>query len=166
MSAGATGPGNLLDPALATSRIAGSDVNSRPLPARPGLTSSSREHHASAPVVVAAAARFEGFLTFHGEVRVDGEVRGEILSRGTLSLGASSVVRAVVEVDELIIAGDFEGDAIARVRIELQPTARVKGLIRAPLVALADGARLEGRCQTGPFEEPSETSTDEAPGSD
>ena len=146
--------------------VTGPDVSTRHLRARPAETGSdSPAHDAPVPVVISATAAFEGLLTFRGDVRVDGEVRGEILCHGTLWLGVSSVVRAVVEGDELIIAGDFEGEASARRRIELLPTARVRGMIRAPLVALAEGCVLDGQCQTRSLDEVSEGSLDEASGS-
>jgi len=101
-------------------------------------------------VVVGESGRFEGLLTFRGRARIDGELVGEVICRGTLSLGEMSRVNAVIEVDELIVAGVLEGEATARRRIELTSTARVKGTIRAPRVALADGCRVEGRCVTSP----------------
>lgn len=101
------------------------------------------------PVIVGESGRFEGLVTFRGVARVDGEVDGEILCRGTLTLGETARVRGVLEVDELIVAGFLDGDATARKRIELTPTARVKGTLRAPRLALADGCVVEGRCETG-----------------
>jgi cytoskeletal protein CcmA (bactofilin family) len=108
------------------------------------------------PVVIGPSSSFEGLLTFSGRAQVDGQLSGEILCRGSLRLGESSVVRATIEADELIIAGAFEGDANATQRIELCSTARVRGAIRAPRVSVADGGVLEGRCDmTGEEPRPS-----------
>jgi cytoskeletal protein CcmA (bactofilin family) len=98
--------------------------------------------------VVPESARFEGLLTFRGRAQIDGEVEGEILCRGTLRLGETSRVVAQIEADELVVAGFFEGDATARHRIQLTPTARVKGVIRAPKLSMEDGCVLDGRCET------------------
>ena len=98
-------------------------------------------------VVVGESGRFEGLLTFRGRARIDGELIGEIVCRGTLRLGEMARVNAVIEVDELIVAGTLEGDATARQRIELTPTARVTGTLRAPRLAFADGCQVEGRCE-------------------
>ena len=102
------------------------------------------------PVVVRRSRRFEGLLTFRGQAQIEGELRGEVLCRGTLRLGPEAVVEGSIDADELIIGGSLRGDATARHRIELCSTARVVGTIRAPRVALADGCRLEGRCDTTP----------------
>ena len=101
------------------------------------------------PVVVPASGRFEGLLTFKGKARIEGEFEGEIICQGTLCIGADARVDATIEVDELIVAGTLVGDAVARNRIELTATARVKGVIRAPHIALEDGCVLDGRCETG-----------------
>jgi cytoskeletal protein CcmA (bactofilin family) len=104
------------------------------------------------PIVVGASGRFEGLLVFRGRARVDGELVGRVLSRGVLELGETARVDGVIEVDELIIAGSFGGEATARRRIELAATARVKGVLRAPRVALADGCMVDGRCETAPLD--------------
>lgn len=104
----------------------------------------------TAPVVIARECSFRGLLSFEGRARVEGEIRGEIVAEtGGLWLGEASRVRAHIEVDELVVDGLLEGDVVARSRIELRATARVRGDLRAPRVALAEGCLLEGRCQTG-----------------
>ena len=102
-----------------------------------------------APVVVPEAARFEGLLSFRGRARVDGEIEGEIVCRGTFVIGATGRIVGTIEADEVVVAGRVEGDVTARGRIELAPTARVQGTLRAPRIHLADGCVLEGRCETG-----------------
>lgn len=106
------------------------------------------EFHPAA-VVVGESGRFEGLLTFRGRARIDGEVVGEIICRGTLWLGVMARVSARIEADELIVEGSLEGEATVRDRIELRSTARVKGTIRSPRLAMADGCVVEGRCETG-----------------
>ena len=105
---------------------------------------------AAGPVVVRRSRRFEGLVTFRGRAQIEGELRGEILCRGTLTLGPEAVVEGPVDADELIIGGSLRGDATARHRIELCSTARVVGAIRAPRIALADGCVLVGSCDTTP----------------
>ncbi|MEE2674555.1 MAG: polymer-forming cytoskeletal protein [Myxococcota bacterium] len=100
-------------------------------------------------ILVGESGRFEGLVTFHGSARVDGEVEGEIVCSGTLRLGETARVSGVIEVDELIVAGNLEGEATARQRIELTATARVQASLRTPRLALAEGCVMQGRCETG-----------------
>lgn len=108
------------------------------------------------PPAIAEGCRFDGFLTFRGEAWIEGEFRGEVSARGTLGLGPNAHVGASVSIDELIVAGELEGDVVARDRIELRSTARVRGSLEAPRIQLEDGCILQGRCRTlqGPVSEP------------
>ena len=100
--------------------------------------------------VVPSGAAFEGTLAYRGAVRIDGRLHGQVIATGTLEIGEQGEVRARVEVDELVVAGHLEGDAVANRRIELRPSARVEGNLRAPTVILADGCRLQGRLECKP----------------
>jgi cytoskeletal protein CcmA (bactofilin family) len=100
------------------------------------------------PIVIDAGSSFEGVLTFRGAVRVDGRLIGRIVADGCLVIGPRGRVTATIEVDELVIAGEFEGDAVARSRVELLSSGRAQGTLRAPVFALADGCRFDGAWQT------------------
>lgn len=102
-----------------------------------------------APLLPAGCA-FEGLLTFRGSARVEGRLEGRVVARGRLEIGPEARVEGGVEVDELAVEGELEGELLrARVRADLGPSARVRGTLVAPRVAVADGALLEGRCRTG-----------------
>jgi cytoskeletal protein CcmA (bactofilin family) len=103
---------------------------------------------AEAPTVIDAGASFEGVLTFRGAARVDGRLTGRVVADGCLVIGPKGRVDATIEVDELVVAGEFEGDATARTRLALLSGARAAGKLRAPTFALAEGCRFDGRWET------------------
>ena len=96
---------------------------------------------------IAEDASFEGLLSFWGEARIDGRLRGEVAARGRLEVGPKARVQARIEIDVLVVAGWVEGEIAARERIEVQPGARVVATIRTPRLALAEGAVFEGRLE-------------------
>ncbi len=100
------------------------------------------------PVLV-RGAEFHGLLVTHGEVRVDGRVRGEILGADVLEIGESGEVEASIEADEVVVAGTFRGEIRARCRVELRATARVQGSIETPRLVLEEGSLLDGPCLAG-----------------
>jgi len=120
----------------------------------PGPSSTAALLSSRSSVVVARGHCFEGLLTFSGVARVDGELSGEVVSRGVLVLGEAAQVRACIEADEVIVAGQLIGDITAHHRIELLSTARVQGRLQAPRVALADGCLMDGRCVIEPSKAP------------
>jgi cytoskeletal protein CcmA (bactofilin family) len=103
-------------------------------------------------VVLGPGDRFDGLLTFRGEARVEGELRGAILAQGRLEIGASAHVEARIEAEDLVVAGSVKGELAARRRIALLAGARVQGALRAPRIALEEGCQLRGRCEMTPRE--------------
>ena len=100
--------------------------------------------------VLAPGAEFEGLLSFRGAARVEGKLSGDVVAEGCLVIGEGARVRARIEVDELIVGGELEGEIHARRRIELLKTARVVGTLRCPRLAVAEGGIFEGRCDASP----------------
>jgi cytoskeletal protein CcmA (bactofilin family) len=103
----------------------------------------------AAPVLLAEGTEFSGLLALDGPARIDGQLRGEVIGSGPLWIGPRASVEARVETDELVVAGALAGDVRASRRIVLAGTARVRGELSTPSLALAEGALLEGRCTAG-----------------
>jgi cytoskeletal protein CcmA (bactofilin family) len=102
-----------------------------------------------APVLIAAGAEFHGLLALDGPARVEGLLRGEIAGPGPLWIGPRASVEARIETDELLVAGALAGEVRVSRRISLAGTARVRGELQAPSLALAEGALVEGHCTAG-----------------
>ena len=100
------------------------------------------------PVVIPSSGLFEGLLCFRGLARIDGELRGAVDATGTLWLGPQARVEGRVDVDELVVEGEFRGEIYARERVSLLAGARVNAHLESPCLAVADGCRLDGRCET------------------
>lgn len=92
-------------------------------------------------------SQFEGKLFFTGTVRVDGRVKGEILSEGTLIVGDTAVLHSTVRVGRIIISGEVQGDVIAREKVELRVPGKVYGSIQSPVVSMEEGVIFEGACR-------------------
>jgi len=99
--------------------------------------------------LLARGTEFRGLVVIHGDARIEGCVRGEVVGAQRLEIGEAGALEARVEADELVVAGSLEGEVRARCRVELRATARVRGTIETPRLALADGALFDGRCRTG-----------------
>lgn len=100
---------------------------------------------AEAPLLAAGAA-FDGLLILHGDARIDGDVRGEIIGARRLRIGEAARIHARIEAEEVVVAGSLEGDVVATRRVELQASARVRGSIDTGRLALAEGSLFEGPC--------------------
>ncbi|UCF94477.1 MAG: polymer-forming cytoskeletal protein, partial [Desulfobacterales bacterium] len=65
-------------------------------------------------------ASFDGTIEFQGTIRLDGNVRGKIISTdGTVIVGEKAVVHADMSVGMLIVMGEVNGMLEAKDRIEV-----------------------------------------------
>jgi cytoskeletal protein CcmA (bactofilin family) len=92
-------------------------------------------------------AVFEGTINFKGTVRLDGKVKGKIVSDdGTLIIGEEAIVEAEIAVEIVIIKGSVTGKVQARDRIEAYPPARILGELQAPTISIDSGVVFNGTC--------------------
>ena len=96
------------------------------------------------------ATECEGRLSFQETVRIDGHLKGEISSQGTLIVGEEALIEATIHTSTIVISGEIHGDITASTRIEIHAPAKVIGNIQAPAVVVDEGAFLEGTIQTLP----------------
>lgn len=110
--------------------------------------SSGAARLAEAPTVIDSGASFDGVFTFRGSARIDGVLTGRVVADGCLVIGPRGRVEADVDVDELVVGGEFRGQAQVRARVELLSSGRAEGVLRSPIFSLADGCIFEGRWET------------------
>jgi cytoskeletal protein CcmA (bactofilin family) len=76
---------------------------------------------------------------------VHGRVDGNCDIDGVLLVGPDCLWIGNIIADTVIVKGRVEGGIRARFKIEMRPSARIKGDLSSPLVAVAEGAVLQGR---------------------
>jgi len=88
----------------------------------------------------------EGTLTVKGTFRIDGNVRGNIISEQTVILGEGAKVEGQIEGNRVVIAGRFDGVIFAKGRVEIQVKGVVTGEVHAPCLVIDPGGIFDGRC--------------------
>lgn len=78
---------------------------------------------------------------------VHGEVVGNAEVDGALMLGPTCVWKGHIRADVVIVKGRVEGNIYARQKLELRSTAQVQGDLNGPLIAIAEGATVQGSIQ-------------------
>jgi len=90
---------------------------------------------------------FEGKLTFHENIRIDGHFKGEISADGSLIVGEGAMIEANMHISSILISGEIHGTIIADDRIEIHPAGKVFGDIRAATVVIHEGGIFDGNCR-------------------
>ena len=89
---------------------------------------------------------FEGELRFKDTFRIDGRLKGRIVSDNTLIVGESGQVDAEIECAVVSIRGKVSGRVHGRDRIELLAGSRVQATLVSPKLVIEDGAFFQGQC--------------------
>jgi cytoskeletal protein CcmA (bactofilin family) len=96
---------------------------------------------------IGADASFDGTVEFKGSIRVDGQLKGKIVSSGgTVVVGEKAVVEAEIQVNVAVVMGAVTGKIEAKERIEVYPPGRVNGDIQTPVILIEPGGVFIGSC--------------------
>jgi len=97
--------------------------------------------------LLGAGTSVEGTLEFRDTIRLDGQVRGKIISpSGTLIIGEKALIEAEVSVGTVIIKGTVNGRVEAQDRVEIYAPARVNGDVVTPSITIDAGVVFNGQC--------------------
>src|SRR5687767_15183275 len=81
--------------------------------------------------LIGTGTRVEGNVVFSGGLRVDGQVRGNIIAEddkpGTLVVSEQAQVEGEIRVPHVVINGVVNGPVFSTEYVELQPKANVTG---------------------------------------
>ena len=96
---------------------------------------------------IGADASIDGAVEFKGTMRVDGRLKGKIVSSGgTVVVGENAAVNADINVNVAVVRGEVNGKIVARQRIEVYPPGRVIGDIQSPAISIEPGGVFDGNC--------------------
>ena len=96
---------------------------------------------------IGADACIDGTIEFKGTIRVDGQVKGKMVSSGgTVIVGEKAAVDAELQVNVIVVMGEVNGKIKAKERIEVYPPGRVGGDIQSPVVSIEPGGIFNGSC--------------------
>jgi cytoskeletal protein CcmA (bactofilin family) len=90
----------------------------------------------------------EGAIHFSEGLRIDGEVRGDVIAAGDgqsiLVISENARIHGRVLAAHVIINGEIRGPVQCTELLELQPKARVMGDVRYEVLEMHPGATVEG----------------------
>jgi cytoskeletal protein CcmA (bactofilin family) len=98
-----------------------------------------------------------GRLKVDENLNVKGRIDAEISSSKALIIEDSGIVKADVRVQSAKISGVLVGNITAEEKIEIAPTGRVVGDLRAPRIVISDGAAFRGKIAMQGFDEQRES---------
>jgi cytoskeletal protein CcmA (bactofilin family) len=104
---------------------------------------------APAASVIGPGANIKGDVLGEDDVVVQGSVEGVVRISRELRVAPGGRVNATVHAASIVVSGEIVGNCVATHRIDIQASGRVTGDIRAPRIAIAEGASFKGKSEMG-----------------
>ncbi len=95
--------------------------------------------------IVGAGARLEGNVVSAGNLRIDGQVKGQINADGDVTLSPQSQVEADIRAQNVSVAGRFKGNVIVKSRAHLARGGRIDGNITSKTLVVEEGGLFHGQ---------------------
>ncbi len=90
-----------------------------------------------------------GDITTEGDIRIDGQVNGNVTSKNKAVIGATGVVDGDIYCLNAYIDGRVNGNIEVGELLILSKTAHVTGDIKIKRLVVEEGAKFNGRCAMG-----------------
>ena len=87
-----------------------------------------------------------GRLLFEGATTIEGEVDGEILVHGNVTIGEHANIKGKIVATSALIRGKVTADIQVDKKMDIQPPGVVIGDVVTQSLVIGDGAILEGHC--------------------
>jgi cytoskeletal protein CcmA (bactofilin family) len=95
--------------------------------------------------IVGAGARLEGNVVSAGNLRIDGQVKGQINAEGDVALSPQSQVEADIRAQNVSIAGRFKGSIHVKGKAHLARGGRIDGDITSKTLVVEEGGIFHGQ---------------------
>jgi cytoskeletal protein CcmA (bactofilin family) len=110
-----------------------------------GSVSKSRSLQASDANVLGRSVRIRGRVTGDGDLRLEGDVDGDVKIGGALEIGDAATLNGNVTANSVLVDGSLTGDVEATGPVHIRAGARVSGNMTGSEIALEEGAAFSGR---------------------
>ena len=114
--------------------------------------------------VIGKGTEFEGTIRTKETIRIEGFVKGNIISDGTVIIGNGGNVDGKIEAVNILVGGEAHGELYASEKIEANSSGRIFGNLHTKGLIVDEKALFQGTCEmTGREESKVQKETEAAP---
>lgn len=118
--------------------------------------------------LIGAGTTIRGDVHFSGGLLLEGRIVGDLTGesgQSVVTVAEKGVIEGSVSAGQLVLNGTITGDVVIGQRAELGASARVEGNLTYNVLAMASGARVNGRLiHAGERQAPPAPETPDGPG--
>jgi cytoskeletal protein CcmA (bactofilin family) len=101
--------------------------------------------------LIGAGTTIEGDIKSNGDIRIDGNVRGNIFSKAKVVIGSTGMVDGDVNCQNADISGSIKGKVTISELMFLKSSSKIMGDIVTGKLVVESGATFTGTCNMGPM---------------
>ncbi len=99
--------------------------------------------------VLSSDVEIEGSIKFSNDLVVDGKIKGNVISDGSLTVGENARIRAEIKTRSVVVYGKVHGNIEVTDKVELKASAELVGDIKAASLSVEPGAIFVGKSTVG-----------------
>lgn len=107
-----------------------------------GSNSNSNENFS----IISAGVEINGIINSKGNVRIDGVIKGDVISERNVVIGESGRIEGTLNARNIKLEGKLHGKVTSSEQLTLESTAALDGEITASSLVIKEGAKFEGSC--------------------
>lgn len=90
-----------------------------------------------------------GSLKFTNDLVIDGNIEGEVISDGNLTVGDKAEIKGEIRTQSVIVYGLIQGNVFVEKECVLKSSSRIEGDVSAGTLSIEAGAQFSGRSLVG-----------------
>ncbi len=99
--------------------------------------------------IISEGTRIKGDIIASGDIRIDGELTGNISAKGRLVVGPSGKIAGEVNCSNVEVSGYIKGKVHAAELLNMKSTSQIEGDIVAGKLSVEPGSLFSGTCTMG-----------------
>ncbi len=99
--------------------------------------------------IIGSGTKIVGDITSNGDLRIDGQLKGNLNISGRLVLGPNALIEGDVQASNAELMGEIKGKVNITETLALKATAKIIGDIVTTKLAIESGANFTGTCNMG-----------------
>lgn len=97
--------------------------------------------------VIGEGTSIQGDIQSNGDIRIDGELKGNLTTQGKLVIGTQGKIQGEIQCKNAEVSGGIDGKITVNELLALKASAKVKGDIITKKLAIEPNAIFSGTCQ-------------------
>lgn len=97
--------------------------------------------------IIGVGTTIEGEIISNGDVRIDGNLKGNLTTKGKLIIGQTGTIQGDVKCKSSDVSGNILGQIIVNELLSLKASSKIKGDIITNKLSIEPGATFTGTCK-------------------